>query len=153
LLPFSGTSGPPDIGAEVCRNLKEANLRRIARKDSLPELEEKCLESLEPFISVFDTTLLPAARAFTGDEEWTTKTVVLIAARLERAIERRFGHQVHPAIVCFSLSLCCYLREIRVLESRSARVVRQTSLLDRAYRLVGCLSHHYGVDELTILLL
>jgi len=125
---------------------------RTVRPLSLSKPAPTVRRSLGPFAVIFEELLFPAALQFGGKttvRAWRKR----FWGRLRREVKRHFGFGLHPAIVFYSLRLCCRIYWDAGRRASPGRKDTQRKFIDLAWGLIVQIEQtHYPLDyELLVL--
>ena len=121
------------------------------RTAPLPELPPEERTSLQPFVSVFDQTLIARARR-AGFRKASNRTLIKLTAMVNSALTKAIGHSIEPVIVFLAFRRCGQMYATAIPESGPLALQRQQLyLVDCAWRLIVELEQFHRVDELLIL--
>jgi hypothetical protein len=116
------------------------------------QMSGRARKSLGPFAAAFESVLLPyvwrECLAATAN-----RPVSGIGRRIKKWLRTSCGYQVHPALVCYAMRLCCHHHRLAVLSKGRARDIEiHESLVDAAFGTIAKLEEYFGTYQLRLLL-
>lgn len=108
-------------------------------------------ETLQPFAELFESILIPESRRLRAGRI-SRKSLSHVIQELERGVEEKIGHALHPVIVCYAMRVCChYYYSASDATKGNCQLEWQRRLFDKVYGLILKLEEYYKTDELLLL--